>query len=72
MSKSKKEIDWSATHVKCDICGELVERGIINYSNHWAEKHGKAQMDFINKVASSSLRTEDKMSLIKKEFNIEQ
>lgn len=62
--------DFSATHVECDICGEMVERGIVNYVGHWTEKHGKAQMDFVNKVADSPLTTEDKMSLIKKEFNI--
>lgn len=71
MSK-EDEIDFSATHNPCGICGEMVERGIANYSNHWVEKHGKEKMYFVNKVADSPLTTEQKMSLIKTEFGIEQ
>lgn len=69
---NEDEIDWSATHNPCGICGEMVERGIVNYSSHWVEKHGQDKMDFVNKVADSPLTTEQKISLIKNEFGIEQ
>lgn len=58
--------------VKCDTCGKELPTGIIGISSHWAECAGKAQMDFVNKVAKSNLAVKDKMDLIKKEFNIEQ
>jgi len=57
---------------RCKTCGEEVPAGIINISGHWAKCTGKDKMDFINKVANSSLYIDDKMDLIRKEFNIEQ
>lgn len=62
---------FGGTHIECEICGEMVERGIVSYSNHWVEKHG-SKMDFVNKVDQSCLSVNDKMELIKKEFGIHQ
>jgi len=64
--------DWDDPYTTCDICGEKILRGIISVSTHWAETHGKQQMDFIHKVANSPLEIKDKMDLIKKEFGLEQ
>lgn len=69
---SEDWIEWKDDHIICKVCGARVERGIINVSSHWAACAGKQQMNFINKVDKSNLRLEDKMSLVKKEFGIEQ
>ncbi len=58
---------------ECPTCGIKLPGGIIGISSHWAECGGKGTMAFINKLAENkSLKIEDKMDLIKKQFNIEQ
>lgn len=69
---SEDWIEMHEDHIICKVCGATVQRGIISVSSHWAECAGKEQMDFINKVAQSNLKIEDKMSLIKKQYSIEQ
>jgi hypothetical protein len=66
-------IDWSATHVKCHICGEMIPRGIISVSAHYCDNHYQPQMYFLQKLAENkSLDVKDKMDLVKKEFGIDQ
>lgn len=66
------ELDLIDDYTTCDICGAKVLRGIISYSQHWAETHGKQQMENIMKIKDMPFDIKDKMDLVKKEFNIEQ
>lgn len=57
---------------KCTTCGATVPSGIINLSGHWAECGGKEMVEAVKKIDNMPLRVEDKMDLVKKQFNIEQ
>lgn len=72
MKDSRDWMIFKEDHIECKICGEKVPFGIISVSGHWAKCQGKDTMDFVNKVAESSLISEDKIDLVKNEFNITQ
>lgn len=59
-------------HNECLTCGEQVGQGIIAISQHYCSCTGKTQFENVIKITDMPLRTEDKMDILKKEFNIEQ
>ena len=55
---------------RCKTCGQEVPSGIINISSHWAECSGKEQMKYIQNLADMSMPTDQKITELKKLYNI--
>jgi len=50
---------------RCDTCGELVNSGIINISEHYVKCEGKELFEEIKNIDKSEFSTEEKIELVK-------